>query len=255
MDRFRQVARILLGLMIFGETAFCRPVTILAAASLTDVLPQIETLWKAQGGKETASVFDGSSRLAKQIEQGAPADVFFSADTQWMDYLAKAKKIDPSTRKDLLSNDLVLIAPSTSSFVFHGAADLRLPQIKKIALAGENVPVSRYAKAALEKLGLWNALQSKIVRGDNVRVALHWVASSNSDAGIVYRTDALTNKNVRVAYLFPSNSHPKILYSIAVTKTTEDRAAAAAFVEFCGTKGAQEIFQRAGFVPVTAISE
>jgi molybdate transport system substrate-binding protein len=246
--------RMALWILALTGPALSAPISVLAAASLTDVLPQVGALWKAKGKGEATFVFDGSSRLAKQIEQGVPADVFFSADVEWMDYLDKAKKIDPSTRKNPIFNELVLIVPSNSSLLIKGPADLRSPKIMTLALAGENVPISRYAQAALEHLGIWKEIQPKVVRGDNVRVALHWVASGNANAGVVYRTDALSQKQVRIVYTFPANSYPKVTYATATVTSSKHGKEARDFVTFCESSEAQQIFAKAGFLPAKPVS-
>lgn len=221
--------------------------TVLAAASLTDVLPKVATAWKASGGGDVAFSFDASSRLAKQVEAGVPADAFFSADREWMDYLEQRGLLTPGTRGDLLGNALVLVVPSGAAWVPKSAADLASPSLEHLALAGENVPAGRYARAALQSQGAWDAVKDRVVSGDNVRTTLAWVAKGEAEAGTVYTTDARVEPRVKVAFTFPETSHPPIVYPAAALKSSAHPKAAAAFLTFCRGKEARALFEAAGF--------
>lgn len=222
---------------------------ILAAASLTDVLPRIATLWEQAGGVPVRFSFDATSRIAPQVLQGAPADLFFSADEAWMDWVEEGGGIRTDTRTILLANELVLAVPAGGGLYPTDPGELGSPGLRRLALAGENVPAGRYGKAALEALGLWEELESRVVRAGNVRGALEWVARGEVDAGIVYRTDARAEPRVRVAFAFPLESHPPILYPAAVTRQAPHPAAAREFVDFCASPEAQAVFRDEGFGP------
>ncbi len=223
-------------------------VLVLAASSLTETLPAVAQKWTAQGHPRVEFSFDASSRLARQIEQGAPADAFISADGAWMDQLEAGGLIEPATRFDLVGNTLVAVVPSTSMLRVTTAADLAAAAIKRLGLAGENVPAGRYARTALTTLGLWPRIGERVLSGDNVRTVLGWVASGEVDAGIVYATDALIEPRVRTAFVFPSGSHPAIEYPAAVVLGAAHAADAAAFLGYCRSVEAGSIFAAAGFV-------
>jgi molybdate transport system substrate-binding protein len=224
--------------------------TVFAAASLKNALDDVDAAFaKAAGIKVTAS-YAASSALAKQIEQGAPADVFASADVDWMDYAQGKKLINDGTRVNLLGNRLVLVAPRTSPLgdVAIGAGfDLA-------ALAGDGrivtgdvraVPVGRYAKAALEKLGAWPKAAPKMAMTENVRAALALVARGEAPLGIVYETDARVEPNVKIVGTFPADSHPSILYPFAATAAAKPQAAR--YLTFLRSAAAKNVFERYGF--------
>jgi molybdate transport system substrate-binding protein len=222
--------------------------TMYAAKSLQDVLPDVAAAWKAESGKEARFDFDATSRLVQKVLEGAPADVFFSADEIWMERLVAGGKAVEATRAVVARNELVFVVPA-------GAADgppepTALPgRLRKIALAGENVPAGKYAKAALEALGAWKGVESRVVRGDDVRITLRWVASGEADGGVVYRTDALVEPKVRVAFAFAPGTHPPIVYPAAAVKGAARSVDGAAFVAFCRSAAAQAAFRRHGFLP------
>jgi molybdate transport system substrate-binding protein len=226
------------------------PLTVFAASSLTDVLQQIGTQYQAQSKTPVKYSFAASSALARQIESGARVDVFFSADEEWMDYLQARQLINRSTRRALLGNRLALIAPAGSSLTI----ELR-PNAPLLAALGPNgrlatgdpdsVPVGKYAKAALTSLGLWAAIEPRLVRAENVRAALMYVARGEAPLGIVYETDAQAEPRVRLVDLFPQSSYPPITYPVAATMSAS--GAAASYLEFLRGKTATEIFVRAGF--------
>ncbi|HKQ44850.1 MAG TPA: molybdate ABC transporter substrate-binding protein [Rhizomicrobium sp.] len=226
-------------------------VTVFAAASLTDSLKSVADAYKARTGISVVLSFGASSTLARQIEQGAKADLFFSADTDWMDYLQQKGLIAAGTRKDLLGNRLVLVAASDAGPVPRIAPGFDLAAALgdgRLALADpDSVPAGKYAKAALTALGVWDSIASKVARAENVRVALEYVARGEAPYGIVYATDAKVSPQLRVAGIFPQNSHTPIIYPAALTKTAAPGARA--FLEFLGSAEARTIFAKAGFIP------
>lgn len=224
-------------------------IIVFAAASLTDVLPRAAEAWEVKTGAHATLVFDASSRLAKQLEGGAPADLFVSADAQWMDWSVEHALVRPESRRDLLGNTLVLVVPSGSKFVPSNASDLADARVEHLALAGENVPAGRYARAAFTSLGAWDAVASRVVYGDSVRTALGWVARGEAQAGVVYATDARVEPGVNVAFTFPATSHPPIVYPGAVTSRAAHADEAASFLTFCAGDG-RGMFEDAGFTVV-----
>jgi molybdate transport system substrate-binding protein len=240
----------------FGGSALAADsdtVLVFGAASLTNVLDDLSKAFTAKEQVAVTSSLAASSVLAKQIEAGAPADVFFSADLEWMDYLEQRKLLKPGSRHDVVGNRLVLIAPADSSVTvkISKGVDLRGalgPQGKLATGDPDSVPVGKYAKAALQKLGVWDQVSGQIVRAENVRAALAFVARGEAPLGIVYRTDALAQEKVKIVAEFPADTHPPITYPIAVT--THGGAAAQKFADFVRSKDAGEIFRRYGFVPL-----
>lgn len=223
-------------------------ITVFAAASLTDSLKQVADAYKARTGATVTLSFGASSTLARQIEQGAAADLFFSADSDWMDYLEKAGQIAPGTRKDLLGNALVLVAandarpapPIAPGFDLAGALGTG-----RLAMADPaSVPAGKYGKAALTALGVWDKVAPKVAQAENVRVALEYVARGEAPFGIVYATDAKVAP-VKVAGVFPENTHPPIVYPVALTKSATPSARA--FLAFLEGPEARAIFVKAGF--------
>ena len=223
-------------------------VTVFAAASLTDSLKQAADAYKARTGAAVTLSFNASSTLARQIEQGAAADIFFSADTDWMDYLEKAGDIAPGTRRDLLGNQLVLVAASDARPAPRIAPGFDLAGALgsgKLAMADPaSVPAGKYGKAALTALGVWDKVAAKVAQAENVRVALEYVARGEAPFGIVYATDAKIAP-VKVVGTFPENSHPPIIYPVALTKSAS--LAARSFLTFLEGSEARAIFERAGF--------
>lgn len=250
--RFRRLSRAVavLALAFTAATAAAQDVTVFAAASLTNVFEEIAKAYRAKGGGAVKFSFASSSTLAKQIENGAAADIFASADEQWMDYLAERKLIEPATRSSRLSNTLVLITP---------ASDKRPVDIKPgFDLAGmigngklatgdpAHVPVGRYAQQALTKLGIWDAVAPKIARTDNVRAALLLVERGEAPFGIVYGTDAAASGKVNVAGTFPADSHAPVSYPFAIL-AKRDRPEVKSFFEFLYGSEAQAVYRKAGF--------
>ena len=229
-------------------------VVVLAASSLTESLQKVATAWTAKGHPKVAFSFDASSKLAKQVEAGAPADAFFSADSDWMDYVDAKGLINKPTRVNLLGNSLVAVLPAASTVTVASATDLGKPEIKHLALAGENVPAGKYGRAALESLGAWTSVKDRVVSGDNVRTVLGWVATGEADAGIVYATDAKVEPKVKVALTFPATSYPTIVYPAAVLTSATHGKDAADFLTYCGSAEGMAVFSAAGFTPAPAVA-
>jgi molybdate transport system substrate-binding protein len=223
---------------------------IFAAASLKDALDTINANWKKESGKQGVISFAASSALAKQIEKGAPADIFVSADEDWMNYLAERKLIKPDTRFDLAGNRLVLIAPKDSKLTATIGQDFPLASLLgdgRLAMADTaSVPAGKYGKAALEKLGAWDGVKDKIAQAENVRAALSLVSRGEAPLGIVYATDAKADPKVKVLDTFPESTHTPILYPIAITAASTN-ADAPAFLAYLKTADAQGVFEAQGF--------
>lgn len=249
LKTIRYFAFLGLGLaLLAGRPALADNLTVFAAASLKNALDDIGAKWKESGGATMAASYASSSTLAKQIEQGAPADVFISADQQWMDYVEKKSLV--AQPHDLLGNRLVLIAGKDSK------ATLKIEPGAKLAEAvgdgrlavGDptNVPAGIYAKQALTNLRLWDSVQAKLAPAADVRAALTLVSRGEAPLGIVYETDAKVDANVRVVSVFPDDSHKPIVYPVAVVKTSKNPDAAR-FVAFLSGPAAKEIFVKYGF--------
>ncbi len=225
-------------------------VTVFAAASLTDTLKQIGDAYRRDTGKTVVFSFAASSALARQIEASSGADVFVSADTDWMDYLDSRGLIAHASRVNLLGNRLVLIAPadSRSALVAKPHFDLAGALGEgRLALADPaGVPAGRYAKAALTALGVWDAVAGKTVPAENVRMALAYVARGEAPLGIVYATDANAESKVRVVTVFPDDAYPRIVYPAALTK--EAKPEARVFLAYLSSARAKVIFNKAGFL-------
>jgi molybdate transport system substrate-binding protein len=223
---------------------------IFAAASLKNALDDIANGWKASGKPAPKISYAASSALAKQLEQGAPADLFISADTDWMDYVEKKDLIKKDTRVNLLGNKIVLIAPKDSKAtvdVKQGFDLAKLLADGKLAMANvDSVPAGKYGKAALEKLGAWDGVKGSIAQAENVRAALLLVARGEAALGIVYSTDAAAEPNVKIIGTFPAASHPPIIYPAAVTKDTKSPNAKA-FLDLLKSTRARPAFEKQGF--------
>lgn len=224
---------------------------IFAAASLTGVLQEVGDLYAAEGHPKPLFSFAASSALAKQLEQGAQADIFISADEVWMDYAAEKSLIDPATRTTLLSNELVLVAPVGAPITLEIASGLDLAGALKggkLALADpESVPAGKYAREALMHFGAWDAVESSVARADNVRAALRFVETGDAAAGIVYATDAAAaGDTVQVVGVFPAGSHTPVTYPAALL-AGKTGGPGDAFLTFLGSEPAQKAFQDAGF--------
>ena len=229
-------------------------VLVFAAASLANVLADLDKAFTARTGIRVTSSLAASSTLAKQIDAGAPADVFFSADLQWMDYLQQRELLRAGSRHDVVGNSLVLIAPSNSAAqvsVGPGFDLLRLLGGGRLAVADpDSVPAGIYAREALTKLGVWSSVAPRVVRAENVRAALEYVARGDTPLGIVYRTDALVEKRVRIVGVFPADSHPRIVYPVALTHRAN--TAAARYLTFITSAEAASVFRKWGFEPLAS---
>jgi len=227
-----------------------RTLTVFAAASLKNALDDVDAAFtKATGVKVTAS-YAASSALAKQMEAGAPADVFISADLQWMDYVAGKSLIKPDTRYNLLGNKLVLIAGKDSKLsgvkIDQGFDIAKLAGDGRIAVADVSaVPAGKYAKAALEKLGAWAAAEPKLAQAENVRATLAFVARGETPIGIVYETDAKVEPNVKIIGYFPDASYPPVTYPVAATANAKPDATK--YLQFLRGSAAKAVFEKYGF--------
>jgi molybdate transport system substrate-binding protein len=224
------------------------PFTIFAAASLKNALDDASAAYAKETASPPARIsYASSSTLARQIEQGAPADLFLSADSDWMDYLAKKGLIQTATRRDLFTNHLVLIAPKDSPVqlaIKPGFALAPALGAGRLAMAGPDVPAGKYGEASLTALGVWDSVKDHTARGENVRATLQYVVRGEAPLGIVYDTDALSEPTVRIVGLFPDSSHPPIVYPGAAI-TTQPQAAAF-LIWLHGPKGAA-VFKKYGF--------
>jgi molybdate transport system substrate-binding protein len=228
-------------------------ITVFAAASLNDAVTAIAQEFTRSSGIAVRTSFAASSALAHQIEDGAPADVFFSADTDWMDHLQQRGLIVTATRTDLLGNRLVLIAPADRPVTLvvgpHFPLAAALGTHGRLAVADpESVPAGRYARAALTALGVWDAVAPRLVRADNVRAALAFVARGEVPLGIVYETDASIDPHVSIVGVFPPDSHAPIVYPVALTRDAKPEARR--FIEFLRGTAATAEFQQFGFTPL-----
>jgi molybdate transport system substrate-binding protein len=223
---------------------------VFAAASLKDALDEANAAYQREKGQETVTSYAASSTLAKQIEAAAPADIFVSADLDWMDYLAKRNLVKPGTRANLLGNRLVLIAPVNSGGQLSIAPNFPLARALgngRLAIADPNgVPAGRYAKAALESLGVWSSVAGRLAPAENVRATLALVSRGEAPLGIVYQTDANSDKGVQVVGTFPDDSHPPIIYPIAVVAASTSPGAPG-YVAFLKSPTARAIFEKQGF--------
>jgi molybdate transport system substrate-binding protein len=238
-------------LSVEARAAGDREVVVFAAASLKNALDEIASAYRAETGTKVTISYASSPALAKQIEQGAPAQLFISADLDWMDYLAERQLTAEGTRRNLLGNTLVLVTGQDS-----GIGEVAIGQGLDLApLVGDGrlavadvkaVPAGKYAKASLEHLGAWSGVEGKLAQAENVRAALALVARGEAPLGIVYKTDAASDPSVKIVGTFPADSHPPIIYPVALTSdgATED---ARSFLAFLGAPAARAVFKRHGF--------
>jgi len=227
-----------------------KSLTVFAAASMKNALDDVDAAYTAKTGVKVAASYAASSTLARQIEQGAPADIFVSADTDWMDYAIGKQDINVPTRVDLLGNSIVLIAPKDSRIdnvsIAQGFDLAKLAGDGRIATGDvKSVPVGKYAKSALEKLGSWTAAEPKFAMAESVRAALALVARGEAVLGIVYSTDAKVEPGVKIVGTFPAASHPPIIYPVAATTTA--KLDSAGYLAFLRTSAARTIFEKYGF--------
>jgi molybdate transport system substrate-binding protein len=227
-----------------------RDLLVFAAASLKNALDEAAAQWQRESGKKVAISYAASNTLIKQIEQGAPADMFISADLDWMDYGQQKGLIKPDTRSNLLGNRLVLVAPKDSNVTADIKPGFDLAALLKggrLAMGNvDAVPAGKYGKTSLEKLGAWDGVKDKIAQAESVRAALLLVARGEAPLGIVYQTDAAADPTVKIVGTFPENTHPPIIYPIALTKDSTNPDALA-FLNFIRSPAARPIFERQGF--------
>jgi molybdate transport system substrate-binding protein len=247
---------LLLCVALAGSAPFVQParaddVFVFAAASLKDALDDGIAAYRARSTDRIVASYAASSTLARQIQAGAPADVFVSADLDWMDYLEQRRLVDAGSRRNLASNRLVLIAPADSGLSLDIAKGMPLSARLgngRLAMANPDaVPAGKYGKAALEALGVWNGVRGKVAAADNVRAAMVLVSRGEAPLGIVYRTDALADARVKIVGVFPEGTHPPIVYPVAVT--ARGRPSARAFVDWLRQPEARAAFEKRGFLP------
>jgi molybdate transport system substrate-binding protein len=236
--------------LLLVPPARAEDITVFAAASLTDALGEIGKAYEAKGGGRIVASFASSSDLARQIEHGAPADIFISADQQWADYLDQRGLIEKGSRLNLLSNELVLVAPagSTANLAIGPGFPLdRALADNRLAVGDpDHVPAGIYARQALESLGVWRSVENKLARAGSVRAALAFVERGECPLGIVYRSDALSDSMVRVVGVFPADSHPPVTYPAALVAGRHSQAALE-FLHYLLMPDAARIFKKYGF--------
>lgn len=238
-----------LSILLIPHAGHAATINVFAAASLTDSLKEIVAAYEKQMGDKVALNFGASGFLARQIEEGAPADIFFSADEARMDGLEKKGLIMKETRTSRLSNLLVIVVAADSPLHISSARELAGARFKRIALADpKTVPAGSYAREYLEKLKLWPAVGPKVVPTDNVRAALSAVESGNVEAGMVYKTDAAISRKVKIACEIPSGEGPAISYPMAVVKESRQPEAASQFLKYLGSDAAARVFEKFGFI-------
>jgi molybdate transport system substrate-binding protein len=235
---------------IASPIAAAENVTVFAAASLKEAMDEQARQFERDTANKVIVSYGASNALAKQIEAGAPADLFISADLDWMDYLSQHGLVAPNARVDLLRNTLVLIAPSSSSTTLKIAPDFGLAAAlgnEKLAMANpDSVPAGKYGKAALEKLGVWTSVDEKVARAENVRAALALVSRGEAPFGIVYRTDALADKGVKVVDTFPPSTYPPIVYPAALLAASKSTSAKA-LLDYLHSAPARSVWEKYGF--------
>jgi molybdate transport system substrate-binding protein len=256
MFQFNRLARQFIGttaifvsLLIVQANAWADEILVSAAASLTDVLNEISKDYQSKSKNTVKFNYGPSSGLARQIDEGAPADIFISADLPQMDSLDKKGRLKPGTRKNLLSNQLVIIVPADSKLAIASPKDLLKADVKRIALAEpSSVPVGVYTSKYLTDENLWDQVKPKVVPVQDVRATLASVESGNVEAGFVYKTDAAVSKKVKIAYEVPIDKGPKITYPVAIVKDSKRKDAARDFMSYVQSSGAKDAFKKYGFV-------
>jgi molybdate transport system substrate-binding protein len=233
-----------------SPVAVAADVTVFAAASLKEAMDAQAKQFEASTGNKVIVSYGASNTLAKQIEAGAPADIFISADLDWMDYLDQRHLIAPNARFDLLHNTLVLIAPSSSNSALKIGPNFALAAAlgtEKLAMANpDSVPAGKYGKSALEKLGVWASVEKQVARAENVRAALALVSRDEARFGIVYKTDALADKGVKIVDTFPPDSHPPIIYPAAILVSSKSPAARP-LLDYLRSTQARSVWESYGF--------
>ena len=239
----------LMGPISHGAAAPERDLLVFAAASLKNALDDVNAEYLRQTGRRVVVSYAASPTLAKQIEAGAPADIFISADLDWMDYLARRRLINPETRRNLFGNRLVLVSPAGARRDITISPGFPLANLLgggRLAMADpDSVPAGKYGKTALEHLGVWASVQTRIARAENVRAALALVSRGEAPLGIVYQTDAAAECRVNVVGFFPEDTHPPITYPVAAVAAST--AGTAAYLEFLRSAVAKPLFEKAGF--------
>jgi len=252
MKRF--VISIIISIIAGTPALRAETVTVFAATSLTESLREIATAYEKRTGDKIVFNFAASGPLVRQLEEGAPADIFFSADEAKMNDAGNKDLLVKSSRRSLLSNLLVVVAASDSTLALAGPKDLAAPGVKLVALGDPaTVPAGTYAKAYLTKLGLWGDVGKKAVPCASVRAVLAAVESGNVDAGIVYKTDAAISKNVKVAFAVAAKDGPAISYPVALLREAPHPAAARKFIEHLAGQEAGMVFTRYGFILLQAV--
>lgn len=247
------VCFVLFALALQRPSSFTGQLTISVAVSLTEAMEEMAKEYEAAGGDRVVFNFGGSNMLARQIVNGAPVDVFISADAMQMDVVERAQMVAPGTRIALLSNQLAIVARAERSEALTSAASLTAKTVRRIAVGDpEAVPAGVYAKQYLERVGLWGTLQAKLVPAANVRAALAAVENGSADAGIVYVTDVRAARGVRVATVISGPDAPAIVYPACVIAQSRRRDAAVRFLRFLQTPAAGVVFQRHGFQPLAS---
>jgi molybdate transport system substrate-binding protein len=245
------VAALIVATWSLQAQAQFRDILVFGAASLKNALDEANSLFLFENGSGVVVSYGASSALAKQIENGAPADVFISADPDWMDYVAERKLIKPETRDDLLGNKLVLIAGADSKVALTIGQNFPLAQALgngRLAMADPaSVPAGKYGKAALESFGVWASVASKVAPAQDVRAALLLVSRGEAPLGIVYQTDAAADKNVKIVATFPESTHPLILYPIAILASSTN-GVAPVYLQYLLSPKAEPFFEKQGFV-------
>jgi molybdate transport system substrate-binding protein len=249
MRKSLSVAAILVVLACTETRVWADEILVSAAASLTDVLNEISKDYQSKSKNTVKFNYGPSSGLARQIDEGAPADIFFSADLPQMDNLDKKGRLEPGTRKNLLSNQLVIIVPADSKLAISSSKDLLKANVKRIALAEpSSVPVGVYSSKYLTDEGLWDQVKPKVVPVQDVRATLASVESGNVEAGFVYKTDAAVSRKVKIVYEVPIDKGPKITYPLAIVKDSKRKDAARDFVSYVQSPAAKDAFKKYGFV-------
>ena len=238
-----------LGVPGYPALAQAKPALVFAAASVKNALDEIAAQYERETGKKVTISYGASSALAKQVEAAAPADLFISADELKMDQLQQRGLVVKQSRRSILSNTLVIIVPSTSSLKIASPKDLADSAIRNVAVAEpQSVPAGIYAKEYLRAHHVWDRIKDKIIPTENVRAALAAVESGNVQTGIVYRSDALISRAVRIAFEVPASEGPKISYPVAIVGDSKQKAAARKFIDFLQSRAAQEVFRKYGFI-------
>ena len=247
---FPKAVFLLLFLLLTVVPARAQSLSVLAAASLKEALDEVSTQFQHANNQKVAVSYLASSALAKQIENGAPADIFISADLDWMDYVEQRKLLKAGTRTNLLHNRLVLIAPEGSKLQLEirpgFALDKQLGDGKLSMADPDSVPAGKYGKAALENLKVWPSVENKVAQAENVRATLILVSRGEAPLGIVYETDAFAEKKVRIVARFPQDSYPAIIYPVAAIATSR-HAATAVYLNYLKSGEARAIFEKYGF--------